>query len=69
MAYRSEIGARIGKVAHGVARSLIRRWGELHDARPWRDVAAASFGTASLSVGYNVAGKATDPVKAKDVFD
>ncbi|MGY3589656.1 hypothetical protein ACVIGB_001466 [Bradyrhizobium sp. USDA 4341] len=68
MAYRSEIGARIGKVAHGVARS-IRRSGELHGARPWRDVAAVSFGTASLSVGYNVAGKATDPVKAKDVFD
>lgn len=50
-------------------RSPTRRWGELHGAWPQRDVVVASFGTAWLSVGYNVAGKATDPVKAKDVFD
>jgi len=58
--------------------------GELHDAAPQCRVAvmcrdgeggalrrrtAASFGTAFLSMGYNVAGKATDPVKAKDDVD
>ncbi|MCC8952616.1 hypothetical protein H8B02_03790 [Bradyrhizobium sp. Pear77] len=52
-----------------MTRSLSRRSGELHGEWPWHDVAAASFGTASLSMGYNAAGKATDPVKAKDVFD
>ncbi|MGY3698285.1 hypothetical protein ACVIGA_008365 [Bradyrhizobium sp. USDA 3240] len=52
-----------------MTRSSTRGSGELHGAWPWHDVAAASFGTAPVSMGYNVAGKATDPVKAKDVFD
>lgn len=52
-----------------MTRSPTRRSRELHGAWPWHDVAAASFGTSALSMGYNVAGKATDPVKGKDVFD
>ncbi|MBR0895310.1 hypothetical protein JQ616_10165 [Bradyrhizobium tropiciagri] len=34
-----------------------------------QDPTAASFGTEPLALGYNAAGKATDPVKAKDAFD